>query len=128
LYDHEGRDLQGPVDANPTNVVVAESFVQDSDENYVSGEDSDDFLAPGTDSYTNSGGSTAAQSLGPETGRRFPSGSRPTGFPAPTVPGSPAPSHVVPPASAGWARDTSPGELSLLDAEGCGSSAASSAA
>jgi histone deacetylase 1/2 len=27
LYGHEGCDLQGPVDANPTNVVVAESFV-----------------------------------------------------------------------------------------------------
>jgi histone deacetylase 1/2 len=45
LHGHEGCDLQGPVDANPTNAAVAKSFVQVSDQNYAFGDDSDDFFS-----------------------------------------------------------------------------------
>jgi hypothetical protein len=63
LHDHEGRDLQGPVDANPTNVVIAESFVQDSDQNNAFGDDSDDFSIFGADPGIDSGGSSADEGL-----------------------------------------------------------------
>jgi hypothetical protein len=75
LHGHEGRDLQRPIDANPTNVAPTKSFLQDSDQNYVSRDDSGEFPAFRTDPRDNSGGS--AQSLGQESGRRSASGSQP---------------------------------------------------
>jgi hypothetical protein len=49
LHTHGGHELQGPVDANPTDV-VAESFLQESDQNSAYNDESSDFLVPGTES------------------------------------------------------------------------------
>jgi hypothetical protein len=43
LHNHGGHELQGPVDANPTDA-VAESFLQEPDQNSAYNDESSDFF------------------------------------------------------------------------------------
>jgi hypothetical protein len=51
LHFHEGHELQGPGDVDPTNATntAAESFLQSADQDFTSDDDSSIFPAPGTD-------------------------------------------------------------------------------
>jgi hypothetical protein len=51
LHFHEGHELQGPGDVDPTNATntAAESFLQSADQDFTSDDDSSVFPAPGTD-------------------------------------------------------------------------------
>jgi hypothetical protein len=130
LHGHEGCDLQGLVDANPTDNTVAESFVQNSDQNYISRDDSTDFSATGADPHVDYGGSTSAQSIGTDSGRTSASGSRlpvgrpALGFPAPSVPAiTPAVIATHPkPSGIGSQHGPATGGLSPLVASPDGSS------
>jgi hypothetical protein len=53
LHTHEGHELEGPVDANPTDAVV-ESFLQESDQNSAYNDESSEFLTPDTNSGVDS--------------------------------------------------------------------------
>jgi hypothetical protein len=77
LHYHEGHDLQEPIDVNPTNAAnpAAESFLQDTDQNYTSDNDSGDFSVSGVDFGAYSFASPGTQSSAPVFPGRFSSGS-----------------------------------------------------
>jgi hypothetical protein len=54
LHYHEWHELQGPGDIDPTNAtnIAAESFLQSTDQDFTSDDDSSDFPAPCTDPGT----------------------------------------------------------------------------
>jgi hypothetical protein len=64
LHYHEGHELREPVDVNPANAAnpAAESFLQDSDQNYTSDNDSGDFSVSGVDPGADPFASPGAQS------------------------------------------------------------------
>jgi hypothetical protein len=86
LHTHGGHELQGPVDANPTDA-VAESFLQESGQNSAYNDESSDFLIPGTESGVDS---SPVQSELPEihSGSMLSRDLRRSGFPAGAVPSS----------------------------------------
>jgi hypothetical protein len=98
LHSHEGPELQGATDVNPANATntVAESFLQNSDQDYASDDEISTFSSHGTeigvDPYARSGSQSAGASSA--SGSRTPTRPDARFFSPDEQPSAPASAHL----------------------------------